>query len=114
MARTDNASDGLIGDNPFRTAKKWPRLPPTRLLGALSVVTDLQSDMTPLQVLQIRRLLEPAATAIAAVRFQEIPCSTLIGAVIERLGMAFAQRAWPKGRQSFDTETWDVSSFHRP
>ena len=41
------------------------------LLAALSVVIDFHSDVTLLEVLQVRRLLEPAATAIAATRIDD-------------------------------------------
>lgn len=41
------------------------------LLAALSVVIDFHSDATLLEVLQVRRILEPAATAIAATRIDD-------------------------------------------
>jgi DNA-binding FadR family transcriptional regulator len=41
------------------------------LLAALSVVIDFHGDVTLLEVLHVRRLLEPAATAIAATRIDD-------------------------------------------
>jgi GntR family transcriptional regulator, transcriptional repressor for pyruvate dehydrogenase complex len=54
------------GDGTYVTA-----LAADTLLAALSVVIDFHGDVTLLEVLEVRRLLEPAATAIAAVRIEE-------------------------------------------
>jgi DNA-binding FadR family transcriptional regulator len=53
------------------------------LLAALSVVIDFHSDVTLLEVLEVRRLLEPAATAIAAVRIEE-PTLAELEVILER------------------------------
>jgi len=53
------------------------------LLAALSVVIDFHSDATLLEVVQVRRLLEPAATAIAATLIQEADLVEL-EAILER------------------------------
>lgn len=53
------------------------------LLAALSVVIDFHSDVTLLEVLQVRQLLEPAATAIAASRIDEAALVEL-EAILER------------------------------
>jgi GntR family transcriptional repressor for pyruvate dehydrogenase complex len=42
------------------------RLEPNQLLEALSFVVDFHQDGTVLEVLEVRRILEPAATAMAA------------------------------------------------
>jgi GntR family transcriptional regulator, transcriptional repressor for pyruvate dehydrogenase complex len=47
------------------------RLEPRQLLEALSFVVDFHQDDTVLQVLEVRGILEPAATAIAAARADE-------------------------------------------
>lgn len=54
------------------------------LLAALSVVIDFHSDATLLEVLEVRRLLEPAATAIAATRIEE-PTLVELEAILERM-----------------------------
>ena len=41
------------------------------LLAALSVVVDFHGDATVLEILEVRRILEPAATALAATRIDE-------------------------------------------
>lgn len=53
------------------------------LLAALSVVIDFHSDVTLLEVLEVRRLLEPAATAIAATRIDE-PTLDELETILER------------------------------
>jgi GntR family transcriptional repressor for pyruvate dehydrogenase complex len=47
------------------------RLEPRQLLETLSFVVDFHRDDTVLEVLEVRRILEPAATAMAAERVDE-------------------------------------------
>ena len=58
-----NILDVRRGDGTYVTSLK-PRL----LLEALSFITDFHRDDTVLEFLQVRRILEPAATAMAAER----------------------------------------------
>ena len=54
------------GDGTFVTS-----LEPGLLLDALSFVVDFHRDDTVLQFLEVRRILEPAATALAALRMSD-------------------------------------------
>ncbi len=54
------------------------------LLAALSAVIDVHSDVTLLEVVQVRRMLEPAAVAIAATRIGASELSEL-EAILERI-----------------------------
>jgi DNA-binding FadR family transcriptional regulator len=47
------------------------------LLAALSVVIDFHGDATMLEVVEMRRILEPAATALAATRIEEATLAEL-------------------------------------
>jgi GntR family transcriptional regulator, transcriptional repressor for pyruvate dehydrogenase complex len=62
------------GDGTYVTS-----LDPQLLLEALSFVVDFHRDDTVLEFLQVRRILEPAATAMAAVRIPEGELDTLEG-----------------------------------
>ncbi len=54
------------GDGTYVTS-----LEPALLLDALSFVVDFHRDDTVLQLLEVRRILEPAATALAAQRMTD-------------------------------------------
>jgi GntR family transcriptional repressor for pyruvate dehydrogenase complex len=58
-----NILDVRQGDGTYVTS-----LEPTLLLEALSFIVDFHRDSTVLELLQVRRILEPAATALAAER----------------------------------------------
>jgi len=58
-----NILDVRQGDGTYVTS-----LEPTLLLEALSFIVDFHRDATVLELLQVRRILEPAATAMATVR----------------------------------------------
>ncbi|MCW2609658.1 MAG: GntR family transcriptional regulator, transcriptional repressor for pyruvate dehydrogenase complex [Actinomycetota bacterium] len=53
------------------------RLEPNQLLAALSFVVDFHQDGTVLEVLEVRRILEPAATAMAAQHADEATLARL-------------------------------------
>jgi GntR family transcriptional repressor for pyruvate dehydrogenase complex len=53
------------------------RLEPNQLLAALSFVVDFHQDGTVLEVLEVRRILEPAATAMAAQHADEATVARL-------------------------------------
>ncbi|MBG0832209.1 FadR family transcriptional regulator [Planomonospora sp. ID67723] len=61
-----NVLDVRQGDGTYVTS-----LEPRLLLDALSFVVDFHQDDTVLQFFQVRRILEPAATAMAAERMSE-------------------------------------------
>ena len=61
-----NILDVRRGDGTYVTS-----LEPRLLLEALSFITDFHHDDTVLEFLQVRRILEPAATAMAAERISE-------------------------------------------
>lgn len=65
------------GDGTYVTS-----LEPELLLEALSFVVDLHTDDSVLHVLEVRRILEPAAAAIAAGRLTE-PEKTRLTAMVE-------------------------------
>ena len=61
-----NVLDVRQGDGTYATS-----LAPSLLLEALSFIVDFHRDDTVLEFLEIRRILEPAATAFAAVRMPD-------------------------------------------
>jgi DNA-binding FadR family transcriptional regulator len=61
-----NVLDVRQGDGTYATS-----LEPSLLLEALSFMVDFHRDDTVLEFLEIRRILEPAATALAAVRMPD-------------------------------------------
>ena len=61
-----NILDVRRGDGTYVTS-----LEPRLLLEALSFITDFHHDDTVLEFLQVRRILEPAATAMAAERISD-------------------------------------------
>jgi GntR family transcriptional repressor for pyruvate dehydrogenase complex len=75
-----NILDVRRGDGTYVTS-----LQPPLLLEALSFIVDFHRDGTVLEFLQVRRILEPAATAMAAERIsaEEI---TGLGALLDSLG----------------------------
>ena len=68
------------GDGTYATS-----LAPSLLLEALSFIVDFHKDATVLEFLQVRRILEPAATAMAAKRITEEEIGGL-GALLDSLG----------------------------
>jgi GntR family transcriptional regulator, transcriptional repressor for pyruvate dehydrogenase complex len=58
-----NVLDVRQGDGTYATS-----LAPSLLLEALSFIVDFHQDDTVLEFLEVRRILEPAATALAALR----------------------------------------------
>ena len=60
------------GDGTYVTS-----LEPRLLLDAMSFVVDFHQDDTVLQFFQVRRILEPAATAMAATRMSEAEVTEL-------------------------------------
>ncbi|MFC4061361.1 FadR/GntR family transcriptional regulator [Planomonospora corallina] len=67
-----NVLDVRQGDGTYVTS-----LEPGLLLDALSFVVDFHRDDTVLQFFQVRRILEPAATAMAAARMSEADVAEL-------------------------------------
>jgi GntR family transcriptional repressor for pyruvate dehydrogenase complex len=61
-----NVLDVRQGDGTYATS-----LAPSLLLEALSFIVDFHRDDTVLEFLEVRRILEPAATALAAIRMPE-------------------------------------------
>jgi GntR family transcriptional repressor for pyruvate dehydrogenase complex len=72
-----NVLDVRQGDGTYATS-----LAPSLLLEALSFIVDFHRDDTVLDFLEVRRILEPAATALAAVRMSEGD-RTALGKVLE-------------------------------
>jgi GntR family transcriptional regulator, transcriptional repressor for pyruvate dehydrogenase complex len=68
------------GDGTYVTS-----LEPNLLLDALSFVVDFHRDDKVLQFLEVRRILEPAATALAAERMTDAGIAHLQG-ILDRLG----------------------------
>ena len=68
------------GDGTYVTS-----LEPNLLLDALSFVVDFHRDDTVLQFLEVRRILEPAATALATERMTDAGIAHL-QAILDRLG----------------------------
>jgi GntR family transcriptional regulator, transcriptional repressor for pyruvate dehydrogenase complex len=75
-----NILDVRRGDGTYVTS-----LEPAVLLEALSFIVDFHSGATVLEFLQVRRILEPAATAMAAKRITEQQISEL-GGLLDSLG----------------------------
>ncbi|GAA3140763.1 FadR/GntR family transcriptional regulator [Planomonospora alba] len=73
-----NVLDVRQGDGTYVTS-----LEPGLLLDALSFVVDFHQDDTVLHFLQVRRILEPAATALAAARMGEADVAELRGILAE-------------------------------
>jgi GntR family transcriptional regulator, transcriptional repressor for pyruvate dehydrogenase complex len=67
-----NVLDVRQGDGTYVTS-----LEPRLLLDAMSFVVDFHQDDTVLQFFQVRRILEPAATAMAATRMSEAEVAEL-------------------------------------
>lgn len=67
------------GDGTYVTS-----LEPSLLMDALGFVVDLHQDDTVLEFLEVRRITEPAATALAATRMVDEQIAEL-GAVLDRL-----------------------------
>jgi GntR family transcriptional regulator, transcriptional repressor for pyruvate dehydrogenase complex len=61
-----NVLDVRQGDGTYATS-----LAPSLLLEALSFIVDFHRDDTVLDFLEVRRILEPAATALAAIRMSD-------------------------------------------
>jgi GntR family transcriptional regulator, transcriptional repressor for pyruvate dehydrogenase complex len=75
-----NILDVRQGDGTYVTS-----LEPAVLLEALSFIVDFHRDSTVLEFLQVRRILEPAATAMAAERITAAECAEL-RSLLDRLG----------------------------
>jgi GntR family transcriptional regulator, transcriptional repressor for pyruvate dehydrogenase complex len=74
-----NVLDVRQGDGTYATS-----LTPSLLLEALSFIVDFHRDDTVLEFLEVRRILEPAATALAALRMspeEQAELSKLLDAV---------------------------------
>ena len=74
-----NVLDVRQGDGTYATS-----LSPSLLLEALSFIVDFHRDDTVLEFLEVRRILEPAATALAALRMppeEQAELSKLLDAV---------------------------------
>jgi GntR family transcriptional repressor for pyruvate dehydrogenase complex len=72
-----NVLDVRQGDGTYATS-----LAPSLLLEALSFIVDFHRDDTVLDFLEVRRILEPAATALAAIRMSDED-RTELGKVLE-------------------------------
>lgn len=72
-----NVLDVRQGDGTYATS-----LAPSLLLETLSFVTDFHRDDSVLEFLEVRRILEPAATALAAVRMPQ-PDRIALGKVLD-------------------------------
>ncbi|WP_343233610.1 FCD domain-containing protein [Streptomonospora sp. PA3] len=77
-------------------------LRPGDLLETFSVLAEISQGETLVEVLQVRRMLEPAATALAAARADESQLDRLAG-ILERIGT---------GRSEGETVAADLS-FHQ-
>jgi GntR family transcriptional regulator, transcriptional repressor for pyruvate dehydrogenase complex len=86
------------GDGTYVTS-----LAPNLLLEGLGLAVELLQDDTLLDVMEIRRLLEPAATSLAAVRISADALAEL-GAILDRMRAAAED---PEQLMTFDT------AFHR-
>ncbi len=75
-----NILDVRQGDGTYVTS-----LEPTLLLEALSFIVDFHRDATVLELLQVRRILEPAATALATERATDAELEEL-GKLLDSLG----------------------------
>jgi GntR family transcriptional repressor for pyruvate dehydrogenase complex len=75
-----NILDVRRGDGTYVTS-----LEPAVLLEALSFIVDFHRDSTVLEFFGVRRILEPAATAMAAERITAAECAELRG-LLDQLG----------------------------
>jgi DNA-binding FadR family transcriptional regulator len=75
-----NILDVRRGDGTYVTS-----LEPAVLLEALSFIVDFHRDTTVLEFLQVRRILEPSATAMAAERITAAECAEL-RSLLDQLG----------------------------
>jgi len=75
-----NILDVRRGDGTYVTS-----LEPAVMLEALSFIVDFHRDASVLEFLQVRRILEPAATAMAAERVTDADVATL-GELLDSLG----------------------------
>jgi GntR family transcriptional regulator, transcriptional repressor for pyruvate dehydrogenase complex len=69
-----NVLDVRQGDGTYATS-----LAPSLLLEALSFIVDFHRDDTVLEFLEVRRILEPSATALAALRMSDSDLAKLGG-----------------------------------
>jgi GntR family transcriptional regulator, transcriptional repressor for pyruvate dehydrogenase complex len=76
-----NVLDVRQGDGTYATS-----LAPSLLLEALSFIGDFHRDDTVLDFLEVRRILEPAATALAAIRMSDED-RTGLGKVLESVNV---------------------------
>ena len=90
-----NILDVRRGDGTYVTS-----LQPPLLLEALSFIVDFHRDTTVLEFLQVRRILEPEATAMAAERITD-----------GRTGRA-ARAAGQPGRRSRRWRTWSPTTWN--
>jgi DNA-binding FadR family transcriptional regulator len=77
-----NILDVRRGDGTYVTS-----LQPPLLLEAMSFIVDFHRDASILEFLQVRRILEPEATAMAAERIRDEEIAAL-GALLDSLGKA--------------------------
>jgi DNA-binding FadR family transcriptional regulator len=75
-----NVLDVRRGDGTYVTS-----LAPGLLLEGLSFAVDLQHDLSVLEFFEVRRILEPAATAMAALRMSDDDVRSL-GRLLDELG----------------------------
>jgi GntR family transcriptional regulator, transcriptional repressor for pyruvate dehydrogenase complex len=76
-----NVLDVRQGDGTYATS-----LAPSLLLEALSFIVDFHRDDTVLDFLEVRRILEPAATSLAAIRMSD-EGRTELGKVLEAVNV---------------------------
>ena len=76
-----NVLDVRQGDGTYATS-----LAPSLLLEALSFIVDFHRDDTVLDFLEVRRILEPAATSLAAIRMSDED-RTELGKVLEAVNV---------------------------
>jgi GntR family transcriptional repressor for pyruvate dehydrogenase complex len=95
-----NILDVRRGDGTYVTS-----LQPPLLLEALSFIVDFHRDGTVLEFLQVRRILEPAAAAMAAERIGEEEIEGL-GRLLDSLG--------PRPWKTWSPTTWSSTGGFRP
>ncbi len=93
-----NVLDVRQGDGTYATS-----LAPSLLLEALSFIVDFHRDDTVLEFLEVRRILEPAATALAALRMPDEDRAEL-GRDPRRRRRALARRRLRRGRPGVPQE----------
>ena len=96
-----NILDVRQGDGTYVTS-----LQPNLLLEALSFIVDFHRDGTVLEFLRVRRILEPAAVAMAAERITETECQDL-RALLDSLGPTRTSTTW-------SPTTWSSTGGSRP